>query len=168
MDLPAGVCYKRKATHPGLPFFAYLFLAATRGNLHTGVTITAVYRSPISGFERYLCVFPTCCTNSSIHFPLPLIAVAIPTTIWTTGLLLFGYSAFRTTLGIVGETFASEELLLWSCKAKLCAAVHTVEDFLFVIHGWSPFIKTQLQSRHPWPGQFVRTYADRGLQTFNR
>jgi len=68
-----------------------------------GVALAAVHRSILSGLERYLRVFATIGTYSRIHFPLPLIAIAIPV-----ALLFPGRSAFRTTLGLIGEAPVSE------------------------------------------------------------
>jgi hypothetical protein len=70
-----------------------------------------------------------------MHFPLPLIAVAIPATIPITALLLLGCSAVGTTLGLVSEPLVSEELLLVSAKGETCAAVYALEGFVCVGHG---------------------------------
>jgi hypothetical protein len=62
------------------------------------VAFATIYRSILSGLERYLRVFATFGADRGIHFPSLLIAVAI------SGALLFpGRSAFSTTLGLIGK-----------------------------------------------------------------
>ena len=76
-------------------------------------------------FEKYVGVCAYCAQTPSKHFSLPPIAVAIASRIRTTALLI-GLSAVRTTLGLVGEPFASIEILLASAESERRAAVHTV------------------------------------------
>lgn len=61
------------------------------------VAFATVYGPPLSGLERYLCVYTTFGADRRIHFPSLLIAVAI-----SVALLLPGRPAFITTLGIIG------------------------------------------------------------------
>ena len=68
-----------------------------------GVALVAIHRSALSGLEGYLRVFTTLGAYSRIHFPLPLIAIAIPI-----ALLSPGRSAFRTTLGLIGKSPGSK------------------------------------------------------------
>ena len=99
------------------------------------VATAAVHCSAVSGLERYLRLYATVGAHGRIHFPLPLIAVAITATIGTTALLFPGCSAVRTTLGLVREAFGSEELLLGSAKGETCAAVYALEGLVYVGHG---------------------------------
>ena len=94
-----------------------------------------LHRSPVSGIENYLGVFATGGADSSIHFPLRPIAVAILTNIRATALLFLGLSAVRTTLWLVGEPFASKEFLLASAESESCAAVQAVNGLVYVGHG---------------------------------
>ena len=116
------------------PAFVLAFLDAGSAP-DFSVAVAAVHRSPLSGLKRYLSIFPARGADSRIHFPLPLIAVAIPATIPTTALLFPGCSAVRTTLGLVSEPLGSEELLLGSVKGETCAAVCAPEDLVFIGHG---------------------------------
>jgi len=116
------------------PAFVLAFLDAGSAP-NFSVAVAAVHWSPVSGLKRYLGVFPTRGADSRIHFPLPLIAVAIPATISTTALLFPGCSAVRTTLGLVSEPLGSEELLLGSAKGETCAAVYALEGLVYIGHG---------------------------------
>jgi len=150
---------------PVPPLFVLPFLSASLAP-DFSVTVTAVHRSPFSGLEGHLRLFATRGANSVIHFPLPL-TVAIPGTIRTTALLFSGLSALRAALGLISEALVSEELLLLSSKGETCAALHTLEVLVHVVHGWPPFFRTWLQFGHPWPGELMRNRTGRELQTFN-
>ncbi len=115
-------------------FFVLAFLDAGSAPA-CGVAVTAVHWSSVSGLERYLGVFPASGADSRMHFSLPLITVAIAAPIRTTALLLLGCSAIETTLGLVREALASEELLLVSAKGEACAAVYALNGLVFVGHG---------------------------------
>jgi len=62
------------------------------------VAFATIYRSILSGLERYLRIYTTFGADRGIHFPSLLIAVAI-----SRALLLPGRSAFSTTLGLIGK-----------------------------------------------------------------
>ena len=112
------------------PLFIYFPFLIAGLTINCGVALAAVHRPPVSGLERHLGVFTTRAANSIVHYPLALVAIAI-----TTMLLLVGLSAFRTTLGLVCESFGSKELLLTSAKGETCAAVHTLKGLIYVGHG---------------------------------
>ena len=114
-------------------FFVLAFLNAGSAP-NFSVAVAAVHRSSVSGLERYLGVFPARGADGRMHFSLPLIAIAIPAIIRTTALLFPGCSAVRTTLGLVGEPLASEELLLGSAKGETCAALHALEGLVYIGH----------------------------------
>ena len=71
----------------------------------------------------------------SILFLSPPIAVAIESRMRATALLLLGLSALRTTLGLIGEPFASIEFLLSSAESESRAAVNAVKELIYVGHG---------------------------------
>ena len=99
-----------------------------------GIAAWPAHRTLVLGLENYLGVFATGGADSSIHFPLPPLSVAIaPRRI--TALLFIRLSAVRTTLGLVGEPFASKEFLLASAESESCAAVHAVNGLVYVGHG---------------------------------
>ena len=62
------------------------------------VAFATIYRSILSGLERYLRIYTTFGADRGIHFPSLLIAVAI-----SGALLLPGHSAFSTTFGLIGK-----------------------------------------------------------------
>jgi len=72
--------------------------------------------------------------DGRIHFPLPWIAVATPSTITTT-LLLPGRSALRTTLRLIGEALVGKELLLGSGEGETQATLRALEGLVHIAHG---------------------------------
>ena len=77
------------------PFALHLLTAVREPDF--GVAFAAVHGSILSGLKRYLRVYTTFGADRGIHFPTPLIAVAI-----AAALLLPGRSAFITTLRLIG------------------------------------------------------------------
>jgi len=100
-----------------------------------GVALVAIHRSALSGLEGYLRVFTTLGAYSRKHFPLPLIAIAIPI-----ALLSPGRSAFGTTLGLIGKAPGSKQLLLICAKSETDATIRAFEGLLYVVHGQPPFL----------------------------
>jgi len=68
---------------------------------HFRITVAAVHRSPLSGLERYLTLTATRGAYSVKHLPRPIVAVA-------TTLLLPGFSALKTSLGLISKAPAGE------------------------------------------------------------
>lgn len=98
------------------------------------VAVAAVHRPAVSWLERYLRVLATRGADGRIHFPLPWIAVATPST-RTTALLFLGRSAFGTAFGLIGEALVGKELLLGSGEGETQVTLHALEGLVYVAHG---------------------------------
>jgi len=92
------------------------------------VAIRAVHGSPLSGLKRYFAVFAARGADGRMHPSVPFAIAA--------GALLFsGCSAVRTTLGLIDEASAGEELLLGCAKGEIRAAIRATENSILVVHG---------------------------------
>jgi hypothetical protein len=82
--------------------------------------IAAVYRAPITGFERYLGIFATLGADRRIHLA--------STTAFAAGIPLgfFGRTAVGTALGFIYITFRLVKLLLSSAESEISSTIGTL------------------------------------------
>ncbi len=97
-----------------------------------GIAIPAVYRFIAARLKRDFGLLAASAAGCRIHLARASIAVAaaiIPKTLGSSG-----RTASRTTLGLIGEAFGSEELLLFSRKGERFSAIGTLKGFLCISH----------------------------------
>jgi hypothetical protein len=87
--------------------------------------LAAIHGASFPRLKRYLCLFATRRTYCIVHLPRPSVAITI-VTIRFTALLSSGLPAFGATLGLIGESLGSKELLLLGTEGEICAALDTV------------------------------------------
>ena len=97
-----------------------------------GETIPAVYRLVAARLKRYLGLLVTLRAGCWIH--LAGTSAAVATTLIPETLGSSGRTARRTTLGFIGETLGSEELLLFSREGEGFSAIGTLKCFLGISH----------------------------------
>jgi len=105
------------------------------------VAFATVHGSILPGLKRYLRVYATFGADRGIHFPSPLIAVAI-----AVALLLPGRSTFITTLGLIGIAPGREQRLLVCAKSETGAAILALEGLFNVLHGQPPFLDNLVEA----------------------
>jgi hypothetical protein len=117
------------------------FLAVTAGlppscRIHSGIAFAAIYRPVSARLKRNLCADAALGTYRRIHLPSGTAEAAMSAT-----LLLLSSTALRATLGLVGVTFLSEELLLLNTEGKGTAAIITLQLFVGEFHWMTSFLQ---------------------------
>jgi hypothetical protein len=93
-----------------------------------GVAIAAVYRLISARLKGNLSLFAALSAGGGKHLAGSSIAEAAA--IVAEALRSSGRAAGRTTLGLIGEAFSGEELLLFDSEGESFAAIGTLKGFL--------------------------------------
>jgi len=100
-----------------------------------GVAVPAVYRFISARLKWDFCLLTALGAGSRIHLAgTSIAAVAAAATPSPKTLGSSGRTARRTTLGLIGISFGSEEFLFFGCKGESFSAIGTREGFLSVSH----------------------------------
>jgi hypothetical protein len=110
------------------------------------VALATIDRSILARLERHFGVSATCGTHCRIHLPAGTKA-SVAT---TTAFLFSCRAATWTTLGLVGEAFAGEELLLTGSERETVPTIGALELFVGETHWMTSFLNTrELNLGHP-------------------
>jgi hypothetical protein len=109
--------------------------------LYVAVAVTAINWFACAWFKRHLSRFAALSAGSRIHLATSAAAESATPASAAAALSFASIAAGSATLGFISVTLLGEELLILSAEGEVDAAVHTLECFVGVSHGWPPLFK---------------------------